>query len=176
MRCNASNARHKHLTSTHSARSNALALRGRSTRGLGAAPPTRGETAARLTALSTVHWAGLGWCTRWARLAKRRRGAQLSSGGGGPPRPPPHSTPGRQSRQATRAASGPPSDPEDETRSRMAPSLPSLAPAVRWRPPPDLASQPVVGIGTGRPHAAREMPSPADASAQPRRRHPEPSK
>ena len=85
VRCNASNARHKHLTSTHSARSNALALRGRSTRGLGAAPPTRGEKAARLTALSTVHWAGLGWCTRWARLAKRRRGAQLSSGGGGSP-------------------------------------------------------------------------------------------
>ena len=56
VRCNATPATN---TSTHSARSNAL--RGRSTRGLGAAPPEARRRPDSLTALSTVHWAGLGW-------------------------------------------------------------------------------------------------------------------
>ena len=58
-RCAACNATPATNTSTHSARSNAL--RGRSTRGLGAAPPEARRRPDSLTALSTVHWAGLGW-------------------------------------------------------------------------------------------------------------------
>ena len=72
VRCMQRNARHKHLHALSTLQRTQRAFHQR-TRGRS----TRGEKAARLTALSTVHWAALGWCTRWARLAKRRRGAQL---------------------------------------------------------------------------------------------------